>query len=216
MRWTLLLSATLATLLLCTVAADARAQTVGYAIDTGDVWLDTRIGEVDTYGRRYRDPFITEVVGLGAPRSLVVELLDTRRWSPGDIYIACTIASVLGIGCARVVERHDRNPGRGWGRIAQDLGIRPGSPEFHALKRGTARTYERWGYPVEIGSQVRIDWSDGPRGRGRSAGGPPADHGPPAGRGPDAGSRGEPGRGQGQGNRGQGRDEGRGRGRGGQ
>lgn len=159
----------IATALTLGVAAASQAQTVGYNINTGDVWLDGRMGEVDRYGRRYRDPFVSEVVTLGAPRSLVVELLDTRGWSPGDIYMACSIASVLGIGCARVVERYDANPGRGWGRIAQDMGIKPGSPEFHALKRGTVSTYSRWGYPIEVDSRTRVDWSDGPRGRGNAA-----------------------------------------------
>lgn len=208
------------------MAAASQAQTVGYNINTGDVWLDGRVGEVDRYGRRYRDPFVSEVVTLGAPRSLVVELLDSRGWSPGDIYMACSIASVLGIGCGRVVERYDANPGRGWGRIAQDMGIKPGSPEFHALKRGTVSTYSRWGYPIEIDSRTRVDWSDGPRGRGQAGaagerGGPAPANQARGNRGP--GNQGEAGRGQGnqdqgnrgQGNRGQGKDgsnPGRGRG----
>jgi hypothetical protein len=196
-------------------AVAAQAQTVGYNINSGDVWLDDRIGEVDTYGRRYRDPFVSEVVTLGAPRSLVVDLLDTRGWSPGDVYMACSIASVLGVGCARVVERYDRNPGRGWGRIAQDMGIKPGSAEFHALKRGTANTYSRWGYPVEIDSRTRIDWSDGPRGRGQGARGDRGDaQGGPPQRGPaqrGQGNQREDNRGPG--NRGQNNEEDKGRGR---
>lgn len=210
----------LATALALGMAARAPAQTVGYNINTGDVWLDGRVGEVDRYGRQYRDPFVSEVVTLGAPRSLVVELLDSRDWSPGDIYMACSIASVLGIGCARVVERYDANPGRGWGRLAQDMGIKPGSAEFHALKRGTVSTYDRWGYPIELDSRTRVDWSDGPRGRGQAR----ASRGNDAGAGHQGhGNRGnanqEARRGQGnarnQGNHSRGNNEGnRGRGRG--
>lgn len=204
----------LATALGLGVAAGAQAQP-GAHMNTGDAWLDGRMGEVDRYGRQYRDPFVTEVVTLGAPRSLVVELLDSRGWSPGDIYMACSIASVLGIGCARVVERYDSNPGRGWGRIAQDMGIKPGSSEFHALKRGTVSTYSRWGYPIEIDSGTRVDWSDGPRGRGQaaSAGGSRERGNSNPG---NQGNRGQGNQGQEQGNRGrgnQGNDKpGRGRG----
>lgn len=147
------------------------AQRGGYSAGTGDAWLDGRLGEVNQYGHSYRDPFVSEVVTLGAPRSLVVELLDGRGWAPADIYMACQIASVLGIECGQVVERYDADPGHGWGRIAQDMGIKPGSAEFHALKRGTVSTYDRWGYPIQVDSSTRIDWSDGPRGRGQPGGG---------------------------------------------
>ena len=35
-----------------------------------------------------------------------------------------------------VAERYKKNPGKGWGVVAKDLGIKPGSSEFHELKRG--------------------------------------------------------------------------------
>ena len=40
-----------------------QAQTVGYNIRTGDVWVDARLGEINDYGRRYRDPFVSEMTG---------------------------------------------------------------------------------------------------------------------------------------------------------
>ena len=147
----------------------ASAQTVGYNIRTGDVWVDTRLGEINDYGRRYRDPFVGEMTGYyGAPRSLIVELLDNRRWAPADVYYACALAHSLGIPCINVVREYDRNPGLGWGNVAKHYGIKPGSPAFHALKRGTASTYGRWGYPVVVDRPVRVDWSK--HGPGKSQG----------------------------------------------
>jgi len=35
-----------------------------------------------------------------------------------------------------VVQTYTNNKGKGWGVIAKELGIKPGSDEFHALKRG--------------------------------------------------------------------------------
>lgn len=146
------------------------AQTIGYNTRTGDVWVDSRLGEINDYGRQYRDPFIGEMTGhYGAPRSLVVELLDQRRWNPGDVYYACALASVLRLPCRDVVREYDRNPGQGWGNVAKRMGIKPGSAQFHALKRGTANTYDRWGYPVSIDRNVRVDWSQ--HGPGKHKGG---------------------------------------------
>ena len=152
------------------LAGPAFAQTVGYNIRTGDVWVDTRLGEINDYGRRYRDPFIGEMTGYyGAPRSLVVELLDQRRWAPADVYFACAIAHALGVPWINVVREYDRDSGGGWGNVAKRMGIKPGSAAFHSLKRGTASTYEHWGYPVRVDQQVRVDWSKHGPGKGQGS-----------------------------------------------
>ena len=114
----------------------------------------------------------------GAPRSLVDELLDRRRWAPGDVYYACALARSLGRPCLDVVREYDRHPGQGWGAVAQRMGIKPGSPAFHALKRGAVQTYDHWGYPIRVDQSVRVNWAEhGPghgkgHGKNKSHGGP--------------------------------------------
>lgn len=197
------------------IGAAASAQTVGYNIRTGDVWVDTRLGEINDYGRRYRDPFVGEMTGYyGAPRSLIVELLDNRRWAPADVYYACALAHSLGIPCVNVVREYDRKPGQGWGNVAKHYGIKPGSPAFHALKRGTASTYGRWGYPVVVDRPVRVDWSKHGPGKSQGKGGAPrpaADQGHGK-SGHDSGDRGGKGKDKGQGN-GSGKEKGNGKGK---
>lgn len=182
----------------------AAAQVVGYNIRTGDVWVDTRLGEINDYGYRYRDPFIDEMHGYyGAPRPLLVELLERRRWAPADVYYACAMAHALGVPCIDIVREYDRHPGKGWGAVAKRYGIKPGSPAFHALKRGTVATYDHWGYPVVIDRPVRVDWSKhGPKPRqaARSNAGS-SSHGS------DHGGHGEMGHGKGH-------DQGKGKGKG--
>lgn len=156
------------------LATGVQAQTIGYNIRTGDVWVDTRLGEINDYGHRYREPFIHEMTGYyGAPRSLIDELLGRRGWAPGDVYYACAIARALGVPCLNVVREYDRYPGRGWGDVAKRMGIKPGSPAFHALKRGAVGTYDRWGYPITVHQSVHVDWSQhGPgKGKGKDKGG---------------------------------------------
>jgi hypothetical protein len=158
-------------------AAPAPAQTIGYNVRTGDVWVDTRLGEINDYGRRYHDPFIDEMSGYyGAPRPLLVDLLDDRGWAPADVYFACAIAHALGIPCIDVVHEYDRHPGQGWGVVAKRLGIKPGSAAFHALKRGQVDTYGRWGQTIVIDRPVHVDWSHssgarGSQGRGKAKSG---------------------------------------------
>ena len=156
-------------LALSAIGGTAQAQTVGYNIRTGDVWVDSRLGEINDYGTRYRDPFISELSNnYGAPRPYITELLTVRRWAPADVYYACAIAHALHRPCAEIVREYDRNPGQGWGVMAQRMGIKPGSKAFHELKRGTAATYNRWGYPVVVDRNVRVDWSKHGPGHGKA------------------------------------------------
>lgn len=189
-------------------ALPTQAQTVGYNIRTGDLWVDTRLGEIDDYGRRYRDPFVSEMTGhYGAPRSLVVELLDRRGWAPADVYFACAIAHALGIPCLDVVQRYDRNPGQGWGNLAKQMGIKPGSPAFHALKNGAVGTYDRWGYPIRIDQRVSVDWSKHGPGQGKRAGGAKPAQASQGGKPVHADHPGKGNSGKGNGNKGNGRDK---------
>ena len=118
-----------------TLAGSVGAQTISYSPRTGDVWIDSELGYMNDYGRRDRDYFVDDVVGnFGAPRYLVNDLLNNKRWDPGDVYYACALAYQLRRPCADVVRSREQNRGQGWGVIAQRMGIKPGSAEFHALK----------------------------------------------------------------------------------
>ncbi|HVR81570.1 MAG TPA: hypothetical protein VHF02_05765 [Luteimonas sp.] len=137
----------------------------GWSPRSGDVWVDNRLTDINQYGYRYREPFIGEMTRYyGAPRDLVTDLLVTRRWAPGDVYYACAIAQVIGQPCRSVVDQWDRDHGQGWGVIAQRMGIKPGSAEFHRLKQGFVPTYDRWARPIVIDIDLRIDFPN--RGKG--------------------------------------------------
>lgn len=159
-----------AALAAATGAATAQDFTVSWNPRSGDVWVDTWLGDMNRYGSRYRDPFVDEMVRYhGAPRPLVVELLERRRWAPGDVYLACSIASIIGRPCRYVVDEFERDRGQGWGVIAKRMGIKPGSPEFHRLKRGMVPTYDRWGRPITL--DVELERAFPGRGKGGSKGG---------------------------------------------
>lgn len=135
----------------------------GWDPRSGDAWVDIWLSDVNRYGTRYREPFVDEMVrNYGAPRELVSELLATRRWAPGDVYYACAMAQVLGRPCRYVVDEWERSHGEGWGAVAQRLGLKPGSPEFHRLKRGFVPTYDRWGRPIAIDAELRRDFPNRP------------------------------------------------------
>jgi len=56
--------------------------------------------------------------------------------SPADAYIVFRLGEMSGYPTDRVMREYQSGKGKGWGVIAKSLGIKPGSKEFHALKRG--------------------------------------------------------------------------------
>lgn len=92
-----------------------------------------------------------------------VEAIVRSVPDPADAFMIFQLGEMAHVAPAVVLQKYQRNKGQGWGRLAQDLGIKPGSPEFHALKRGDlAFTGERGRDSMESGE-------DGP-GRGHGQG----------------------------------------------
>lgn len=56
--------------------------------------------------------------------------------NPADAYMVFRLGEMSGRPADFVAERYRTGKGQGWGNLAKSLGIKPGSPEFHALKRG--------------------------------------------------------------------------------
>jgi hypothetical protein len=55
---------------------------------------------------------------------------------PADAYVALRLGEMSGNPIDVVTTRYQESKGMGWGKLAKSLGIKPGSREFHALKRG--------------------------------------------------------------------------------
>jgi hypothetical protein len=68
----------------------------------------------------------------------------------------------------KTVDQWERDHGQGWGVMAQRLGIKPGSAEFHRLKKGFVPTYDRWARPIDIDADLRKDFPN--RGKGQKGG----------------------------------------------
>ena len=156
MYWNFRSLALVAALAAASGGAAAQNFSLNWNPRSGDVWVDTQLRDMNTYGTRYREPFIDEMVRYhDAPRDLVRDLLVNQRWAPGDIYYACSIASITGRPCRDVVNEWERDNGQGWGVIAKRMGIKPGSAEFHRLKAGFVPTYDRWARPINLDDDLR-------------------------------------------------------------
>lgn len=54
--------------------------------------------------------------------------------------------------------------------VAKRLGIKPGSAEFHRLKRGFVPTYDRWSRPISLDDDLRRAYPNRGKGHGNKPG----------------------------------------------
>lgn len=72
---------------------------------------------------------------FGVPVTQVQAVVRTVR-EPADAFMIFQLGQMSGRPPERVMEVYAPGKGKGWGVIAKELGIKPGSAEFHALKNG--------------------------------------------------------------------------------
>jgi hypothetical protein len=71
--------------------------------------------------------------GVPVPK---VEAIMASVGTPGDAYMCFRVGQVASKPVEVVTKEYQRNKREGWGVIAKNLGIKPGSKEFHELKKG--------------------------------------------------------------------------------
>ena len=72
---------------------------------------------------------------FGVPE-VQVEAVLGQVHDPGDAFMVFQLGQWSRQPADRVVPVYQAHKSKGWGALAKELGIKPGSPEFHALKRG--------------------------------------------------------------------------------
>ncbi len=54
---------------------------------------------------------------------------------PADVYMVFRLGEMSNQPVEKVIEKYKSDKGKGWGALAKSLAIKPGSKEFHELKR---------------------------------------------------------------------------------
>lgn len=98
--------------------------------------LDVFINNLNVQARADMDDFSARVSAqFGVPLSQVQAVIGTVQ-TPADAFLCFQLGQMAHRPYRDAVQAYHVNRGKGWGVIAKELGIKPGSPEFHALKRG--------------------------------------------------------------------------------
>jgi len=98
--------------------------------------LDDFLSSVNVQARVDMPGFSAKIsTQFGVPVTQVQAVLQTVH-EPADAFMVFQLGQFANVPADRVVSVYTPNKKKGWGAIAKELGIKPGSAEFHALKSG--------------------------------------------------------------------------------
>jgi hypothetical protein len=98
--------------------------------------LDDFLGSVNAQARVDLPGFSLQVgAQFGVPVARVEAVLGMVE-TPADAFMVFQLGQMAHRPPETVVQTYQSHRGKGWGVIAKELGIKPGSREFHALKSG--------------------------------------------------------------------------------
>lgn len=104
------------------------------SFNTGDASLEAELNLLNDEAKKDLSSFKNQIVAdFGVTKQTVQDLLD-KALEPAEIILSGRIADIAGKSMEDVVSSYEKNKDKGWGQVAKDMGIKPGSPEFHALK----------------------------------------------------------------------------------
>lgn len=115
------------------VQGEAFAQHKG----TGDRKLDSLLGKIDQKAAADPDGFFRQLSQRqNVPESEIREAKERHDLSFGDTYMATALSRISKRPIGVVGKEYKQDQSRGWGVMARNSGIKPGSPAFKQMKAG--------------------------------------------------------------------------------
>lgn len=109
----------------------------GQDYNSGDTELDANLKLVNTEGKKDLAAFKLDLTKRFSVTMPKVETCFNAGMNPGDVFMAFQVATISRRPIEDVVAVYKKSKDKGWGAMAKELGIKPGSAEFHALKGKT-------------------------------------------------------------------------------
>lgn len=111
------------------------AQKYTVAAKSGDTELDGNLNEINIRAKSDLNFFKKDLaLEFNTNEDKVDKMMVNMDMSPADAFMTFQIANMTKKDPETVANSFKVNKDKGWGAIAKEMGIKPGSPEFHALK----------------------------------------------------------------------------------
>lgn len=116
---------------------------VSSVINTGIKDLDENLNVINAIATESPELFKQELASSFSAKPEVVQTYMDGGLKPAEVYLAYQTADITQQPVNKVVDGYKKSKGKGWGRVAQDMGIKPGSDEFFALKNKVKEKKEK-------------------------------------------------------------------------
>lgn len=105
------------------------------SFNTGSVQFDSDLNTIDARASVNFKSFKGDLmVSYNVSEKKIEYMKGSLNMTPGEIYLALEISKLSKKPIDEVITIYERNKSKGWGYIAKEAGIKPGSSEFHQLK----------------------------------------------------------------------------------
>lgn len=121
------------------------------SFDTGNGELDANLTAIDDRGKGDFKLFKRELsIDFNIPEPKLEDMKVSIGLSPGEIYLTLEIARNSRSSVDEVLDIYKNNKSKGWGYIAKQAGIKPGSAAFHQLKNNSKGRKDKGGKPKHV------------------------------------------------------------------
>lgn len=111
---------------------------------SGDAQLDVVLNSLNVEAEASVGPFTADLsVSFGVPQPPIQAWITVDKLKPAEAYLVLELARISKKKPTVVLGIYKKNKGAGWGAVAKALGIKPGSPEFKALKAAAAKQRDK-------------------------------------------------------------------------
>ncbi|OYX24567.1 MAG: hypothetical protein B7Z06_08840 [Flavobacteriales bacterium 32-35-8] len=129
------------------------------SFNSGNVQLDADLNIINTQARKDLSSFRTDMTLSYNVSDKKLDYMGVNLGMvPGEIYLALEISRITRVSLDNVLIVYRKHKSKGWGVIAKQLGIKPGSSEFHQLKN-RASSKKGKGHGKKHKKQVRSNAS---------------------------------------------------------
>ena len=110
--------------------------------NSGDKELDAFLTKLNTEAKADLPQIKTNLASTYNTTLGKIDDLMKKGMAIADVFMSFEIASLTKKNVDDVVKSYETNKQKGWGAIAKEMGIKPGSEEFHTLKGNTKKASE--------------------------------------------------------------------------
>lgn len=138
--------------------------------NTGDTELNASLTITNSEANKNLSLFKQNLIvdfGTTLPK---IEACFKIGMTAGDVRLAFEIGKIARLPIERVQTVYKTSSKKGWGAMAKELGIKPGSPEFHQLKGNCKKNANKKNEKVAVKSNGNSGKSNGNSGKSNGNG----------------------------------------------